>query len=791
MVFKFFAVILVYFCALSSGLYIITETLPREDVEPNSQGETYKLDTTDCMNMNRLFGFWPYHASCWNDVVTPGIVLLLYDIRGCSRVMLCLVLCVLQECFRSVSVLVKKFGLLAMLLLVFSTTGISILLCALALHQSHIINFLYSSIITSTEESIAIYNTTCEIEEVTDKLEPHPSTRGERAPYFLFNVYRYQKEDAVFTCNHAVQSVEGHAPIIMSTGWLKNGVPLIPNDRIHERGIILAINDIQQINRTLFPVAQTYHVVVSLTIELIQDDDYGIYTCSPDIVFRIPVSANVRRLEECLEWHHKPRPFMKSEDSHCSENFTSNKSSSPVKLIHLVTYTGMKNFMDFSLIPYQEQTLRRELNPGSILSECWRYITVAEETDLDFDVTLYDKDHVESNCCSKVLFVYESLKGVSFYGGFSVSHFDHFSQSVFAVVRVQCLCKSSFGMRRFVIIRNYFNQTLGTTVQMEVQFPVKLFLTPKLPRLNLSANISSECWGKDSPPPLCDIVLELLLDTFYKAENFITGYSSIYVVTYSLLYLTSIYIVCRWVVPTFFMNGVFFCALFRSTVRLKPANPRGEANSNSEWDEAEHYDVYMSYDEEEQYDLMVSYLVKEVLTGWGLKVFHFSTDILPGHPQHLEMMNAIENSMRFIIIASKGYVHSTDKTEEFGIMQQCIMSQTTSPKDRILIINLEATKLRFFKGLPDIFIPKNVKVIKSLDKKTIKFLKIWERSTRPGSGNSSGVIWKSSRKRGDRVSYRVLEIDKCKFLFSCTWAVPYLLIFTVPDVIEFCLAYIH
>lgn len=678
------------------------------------------------------------------DPLLFGTVLTYINWSGLFQIILSLVDFIIRFCITCMYFIVRKFGWRRLIMFLCTCVFLSLLtivgtwellLNCVLLIQGNIIKWLEGNIYHVSEQM--------ELRNLSDYVTKHPLTNGREAPFLFYEYYRYNKEDVVFECEYAVSSFQDAKPIYETTWWRKNGVQVIPNDRIYINVSITALNHTKSTNSPLMK----YSVFTTLTILLIEDSDYGSYTCD----FYNPMKVLVRPGFRMYERFNEPRHQRTEPSSNPACQCQRPPPPKPLKeqcdhaqTFHLdFTYEAHRDcFAEFALTQRLQKTIAVALNPGSILIESARYHTLADTSDIEFDVTAFiEKDHT---CCSKFVILYWLLTRYKSFSHFPDSRIIQVEDYSFSFVRVQCLCKSSFGTREFVIHRNHFNSSHGIRDQVQVVFPVKLKLTPSLShpfnQSSISADTSTECWDSETPPSNCYFI-EHALDVFfyYEEHSFYFLFPAVLVI----IFLASILVhkcIVSFAYATLYMgmkDETFPAVTGTSPKRLKPAecienDVNNVANDNS--NDNPYYDFYISYDEEEEYDLMVAQHLKGLLLSMKQSVFDVRSDIDPGRCQVHEMSKAIERSHRFVIIVSEAYQDSLEKLLEFNAVQEHIASQGNKPGDRMIIVFTEHCEIRGCKRVPCIRISQIMKTLDALDEATLREFTKWETLTRPTTG---------------------------------------------------------
>ncbi|KAK7004999.1 hypothetical protein BgiMline_006548 [Biomphalaria glabrata] len=269
-------------------------------------------------------------------------------------------------------------------------------------------------------------------------------------------------EDVVFICEYQTRDPD---PIYKSANWRKNGRPLTSND------------DRIQINVTVNQVGNSklYNVLSILTIQFLEDTDFGSYTCE----YHNPFNSEVQ-----------PGPSMTSEFRYKSENDIpipppdsecncKPKTTNPDQCTNQPIIIPVQCFSEFLLNKRNEQVLTKMISPGSLFIEGAFYSTVSESENIGVELSRTESKDPDQNCCSWFVRTYWRF----FRKGGFLSENPPFTRIIitengFYFLRYQCMCKSSYGMSEFRIFRNFINTTSGRGDRAEIVYPVRHKLFP-------------------------------------------------------------------------------------------------------------------------------------------------------------------------------------------------------------------------------------------------------------------------------------------------------------------------
>ncbi|KAH9514436.1 hypothetical protein Btru_025254 [Bulinus truncatus] len=590
-----------------------------------------------------------------------------------------------------------------------------------------------------------VYDATPSLQTQMSSRLPHPFTMGKSPPFYLYKLYRYPMEDVVFKCEYVVPSFKEARPIYKTANWRKNGSPLrIQDDRI---SVNVSINKKEDYltNRALYSVMST------LTIQMLEEKDFGLYTCeyyTPLIPVVVPGSSMKEEFTKTTETKTQPM----SPDPKCS---CKPKQKEPqVDLCTDQVYVPIYQcFAEFNLIKRWEKVIKKSLTPGSILIEGFFYTTVAGLDDMEIEMPKKEENDQEDNCCSPFITTYWRL----FRGGGWSSERPPFTRTVITddglvFIRYQCMCKSTYGLHDFKIYRHLFNTTTKRKDTAEIVYPVKhtfrpLYTNPwsKAKADNGRENHREEnlCLDSGFKSPGCEEMgqfFESSIDmSFWNEVIMIFVVTIISIVVVFILYLILIYrcvhpilsavlYMNKHLSPYEAVNGVPIKGLrpCRRNTNRRRGRARGE---HIEVRENPNYQVYLSYDEENEYDSMVAEHIKGKLLSINVSVFDFQTDVPPGRLALTELEKAIANSSRFVIVASESY--EEHKAIEFNAIQTTITGQGSRLKDSLLVVQTEDCGIDRLYSVPCIKVPDYVKEREGLDDASVREFIRWEIETRP------------------------------------------------------------
>ncbi|CAL1528991.1 unnamed protein product [Lymnaea stagnalis] len=574
---------------------------------------------------------------------------------------------------------------------------------------------------------------------------PHPLTLGKGPPFYLTTFYRYNKEDVVFTCEYNVFSARKAFPIYKNANWRKNGVPVIVNERIYVNISIQLLAKVDQL--------EYYSVKSTLTIEMIEETDFGGYTC----VYYNPMHTLVTPGPSMWEDFNKKntQPSDKLHDPKCQcnppkkikqpENCPLSRQKQQGQRGALKEQT-LDCFTEFRLEKINKGIISNALNPGSIFITSAHYITNTDIEDLEYDVTFPS----DKSCCSKLVWLYWYWFRDGFFQRppFTRTRIDG---KVKYFYRYQCMCPSSYGTKEFTLSRNYFNLTTRSYDRADIVFPFKLRLVPTLSHpwssrngsdiLNL-VDPSLSCWDSDFTTEsnintVC-AVISLLLESAF--ENLIFYEEWIFNVSIFII------LMCVSFIPLYLnrccSRPILSACLTYGRRETTLAAVKGEPitytgtcvgrNTDIHPDKFR-YQVYISYEENNQFDLMIAQHIKGLLLTLNLSVFDCNSDVLPGMPVLEAIGKAIDSSYRFVVIASKHYLEDEVKVMEFDSIQRAILSQNCKLKDRLIIIQSEIFEIQRIYRVPHILIHEVARGVDAMDDLSLTHFLKWETATRPSN----------------------------------------------------------
>ncbi|KAI8794669.1 hypothetical protein BgiBS90_005045 [Biomphalaria glabrata] len=557
-------------------------------------------------------------------------------------------------------------------------------------------------------------------------LFPHPLTQGHAPPFFLLTYSRYLMEDVVFICEYQTRDPD---PIYKSANWRKNGRPLTSND------------DRIQINVTVNQVgnSELYNVLSILTIQFLEDQDFGSYTCD----YHNPFNSEVQ-----------PGPSMTSEFRYKSENDIpipppdsecncKPKTTNPDQCTNQPIIIPVQCFSEFLLNKRNEQVLTKMISPGSLFIEGAFYSTVSESENIGVELSISESKDQDQNCCSWFVRTYWRF----FRKGGFLSENPPYTRTIITeyglyFLRYQCMCKSSYGMSEFRIFRNFINTTSGRGDRAEIVYPVRHKLFPVYTdpwssnQSEADENIyhdTHSCFESDFSSEECWVHEQLFESNLKRMISYEFGLTFALMLVTTLIAVLFYYSVMKGCIRpllTFVLYGDIRETTFEAVngKSLTKFRPRRRHKARIAPDvQRQQYDIYLSYDSENEFDSMIAEHIKGILVSLKLTYFDSQTDVRYGHLILTEQEKAIANSLRYVCIASQSYIDHN--SVEFNAIQLAIVGQNSKLKDRLLIIKSEDCDVERLYLIPCISVPEEARARSVLTERNVRDFFKWEKST--------------------------------------------------------------
>ncbi|KAK3784035.1 hypothetical protein RRG08_025229 [Elysia crispata] len=621
-------------------------------------------------------------------------------------------------------------------LLVFATDGAGNITYQVI--QNNILEWLESSVL-----HIGLKETGMEVYSVK---ELHPFTAGVTNPYFFEEHFRYIGEDVQFVCEYDVKGDPDVEPNFIRSWWNKNGSPVKISDRVV---VNVTIQPTNISGNNFFPYGmRLFTIRNTLTINMIEQHDYGHYTCfyGNPIPMRIRVKPVFEKFEHSWETSSSPM----SPSPQCDRQPQSSSQGETMSS-HLSDF-----FAEFKLQPRRPnpQDLDVNVNVGGILITSFSYVTLADASDVSVEVTLLDISSTE--CCS----VITKLYWIFFRGGGFVK-LPQFraawseDPNALGFTTWACICRTITKRHKATIYRKIFNSTLNLWEIVSIDHPASLVLHTTD---NGSSFLQSLQFCDENNTFLCYFLDMILENRFYTVYSF-----DVVVLVFFVIYFGLIRVFHGWLklyisIPTrkmclrlFLDLPIQFEPVHGPQIKhLKRSDLPVKENNKPENVECQDYDIYISYIQESPFDRAVAEVFKKTLIDEGLMLFDPHSDILPGHPVLGSTQAAIHSSSRFVIFVSETYKEDHLKTLEFDAINDTIKSQGMNAKSRLLIVRLGQCQVDGLHRVPCISVPNTDMKSFQMDEFAIYRFKDWEKATRPVIKGESPTycMWRDIRFYG-------------------------------------------
>ncbi|XP_041366107.1 uncharacterized protein LOC121381077 [Gigantopelta aegis] len=541
--------------------------------------------------------------------------------------------------------------------------------------------------------------------------------RVQEKPKSIEEHFRYNGEDVYFYCYDAITFDVEVEPADKPVIWRHDGELVLPSDKVKIQFTFLTAADktIGEHNSTLY----TYVIESTLKIYLVEDSDFGNYTCHlrqtakgkhkvsqtkprkqrrsesrkqqmPKPVFKrhhssvfppcicrcicilISLEDVVRQFEEMLSEFYSYIEVRRQ-----MQMFNEN-----LRKTNIYDWTG-----EFMLTKINKTVLTRSAPPGGIVSMSLSYLNLAEKQDVSLDYVINDKAFHEVctgnlNGCSLFVWIYWAFWHAKGHFGTLPNMFLYWlnMQSSILGIAWHCACPSSYGSHVFLFYRHFYNVTSGRNEVIEVEHPQSIKLIPRTPDILLA-------FQNESKPMLLGDSLSImgsyywltyiqeLHRNYFLIENMIFFGLLVFgvLITYAINKLmVRLIVACRNVI----LEGPFWHGS-----RVKKI---GETlGSIGHLGLSCKYDVYISH-ADSQRDLASA--MASILESFGNKVFYRERDVAIGDYKTESVSNAIVSSRMFLIIVSKEYIESGFQNGfEFQLMLYQINEKQVAGKNVMLL----------------------------------------------------------------------------------------------------------
>lgn len=540
-------------------------------------------------------------------------------------------------------------------------------------YSSEIVSRFESNIIELHEERIQF-----------EKTVVHPITKGLKEPILFQQIFRYPMEDVKVKCHVRVlwfSHSRLHPGYIV---WRKDGVEMNLSER-HRHEI--TFKEVLE-SDTYFAKKglSWYNVISTITIYLLQDNDFGTYTCHKAKVFEIAVGDFLARSEmlsapKCHEQPSPPkRPVVPKPPAQCPQV--------PMPLPQFQDeYTW---HMEIRLIRMDRRQEIIALPPGAILSFKTSYWHLSRNDEVDIEYTVNDQDYFELcngllRGCSKFLSLYWKIMHNLGYFGIPPLHlFTTWRTPCFSAKQYQlvhCICEQAYGYHQVRYLRRYFNHKLQKYELIDIDHPHQLIVIPrKQDMLDIYTNSSfgpvfhktKEHIQKQSDSDSVGETASAVVELFTMKETFIIVVICLLISFFTWLCLKILCRISRFIKRQILERGIDNLISIRKAREFE-------------------YDIFLSYSDAEVTQVKEIFL--SFLETRGFRVFERERDI-PGNVQELPALGeAMEKSKMFLLIMTESYFNDRFRRDfEAAIILECVYSRCKDPKE-VLIVKLHPCQI--------------------------------------------------------------------------------------------------
>ncbi|XP_076449303.1 uncharacterized protein LOC143285771 [Babylonia areolata] len=543
---------------------------------------------------------------------------------------------------------------------------------------------------------------------VPQEIFVHPSTKGEKPPFYLSKMHRYLMEDVQMLCKFTLEAPYDFHPTDYDVVWRRNGVPFTMTDR-HKHHLSFkeaknyTFSEWHRKQRGIFK----YHLKAVLKIHLLRESDFGIYTCH----CRKQSSISYHFLANYLDKY-----FFKD------ENETTQRKTKPIhtlsskrqrELEETVFEDEFYNICEFLIIKIQrrQEIIRAPATAILYFSTSYWHNSWSEDVELlDYYVNARSLEEMCKDSyfhgCSKFLLLYWNfwhMQGV-LYGApptALMTIWNSGEDPVNCYSLVLCLCEKAYGYHTVKYLRRYYNTTTQQFDLIEVLHPHELMVVPREQNmLNLFRN-RSEC----SPVierPVCEKPSSVCKDKWNFrtildfAEVAVTYFHWVEIVVMIVLFIV---LVCSIRTTVLFLEfagrHIRRLTLDGSMAYLTTAERTGlfsqSQNTVAKLPELEenHYDVFLSFSDTQADMERVQDKIASLLERCGINVCLQNRDLSPNLPEIQVLTQAIENSDRFLIFLSSAYLEDHFRKDFEAAMIMETLSSRSEGTSSVLLIKLD------------------------------------------------------------------------------------------------------
>ncbi|ESO86242.1 hypothetical protein LOTGIDRAFT_167285 [Lottia gigantea] len=465
-------------------------------------------------------------------------------------------------------------------------------------------------------------------------------------PFVLENQTRYIGEDAMFSCGMSFNGTMSDVSYIL---WLKNNEAVV-NGTNHFITWEVANYSESQVE-----------VTTNLTIYSVTEDDFSMYQCYMIIWKSVKTKSDTKR---------KPKPKRRTENYVCC--CICNVNSPSLRMpefnkedIARQYYNLYKHYWvgEFHLLQEKPRIRTLFIVPGTLvtMSVYFRHLREIDDFSVRFTRSSQDIQSFDTQCSYSA----RANAWLIHLNGISVAYNDitymnatevnHWKGSVGIIWT--CISPSMYGVYQITILRKVYNKHDNIQWIEKIDYPTKVYIKPKESTIvteNISNNknravvvYNENCWSNEElKPESCEHINTLVESIFDKNilyESFITGK------LVSLLFVAFVIIG----ILQFFLLPFLRCKISQFYCVMKMSGNKGLAGIQINPDLQ--YHLYISSSSTSSDRSFIDQNILPIIKPLDLKLFCGQEDVLPGRVEITEISNAINKSLKCLVIATNKY----------------------------------------------------------------------------------------------------------------------------------------
>ena len=567
------------------------------------------------------------------------------------------------------------------------------------------------------------------------KVMVHPATQGKSDPKLFHQLFRYPMEDVEMRCHVNMRWLSDSRPTADQIAWRRNGGPVKFTDRHDHEVTFREIPEHESRYHSLLRErgVSEYEINATLTIRLLQDNEFGTYTCHAAKYMECSLEdydANMRKLNNKTtdknESTGKSSKTKRAAQASVEETQLIEQERLRLAKERLTAIDIKRLFRDtftwkheFRLVKLQRRQETIRSPPSSILSLTTSYWHLSSQDGIEVDYTVNGKSFTDLcpgyfHGCSKALLLYWLF-------GHNKGHFGAPPLHLFSVWKnpaipadrftlLHCLCENAYGYHRVRYLRRYYNRTTERHELMEITHPHTLIVVPREQHLLNVFKNRSECSHVIEPPP-CEHVppvclsgwdfrlIRELAEIAVKFFHWTEWAFLLIAIVVGLLLIIYTNGFLSWLgrqIAALTLDGsmTFFYTAVSSTTQ-QDMHLSATSNNNNCLISKLIYDVFMSYSDTEADTRKVHEEVLPVLERKGIAVCARARDLPPNKPEVQGVSDATERSKRAVIFLSEAYLSDTFRTdiEAPTIMESFSASGSERGLHQVLLVKLESCEV--------------------------------------------------------------------------------------------------